>query len=99
MLLGAQKARSVGWEAVGDDEAGLTVLTALEPWLYGERCVVPVLADRLDNPKTVDPLEYRNLMMVALRFCPAIALASVNYGGVCLPLAEALDEPMTATWE
>jgi len=39
----AQKARSIQLEAFGDLPGAEEVLESLDPWLFGEKCVIPVL--------------------------------------------------------
>lgn len=76
LLRSAQKSRSDAREA-GNEE----VSAMLEPWLWGERCFIPTVAEVLTGRRNMTPLDFYNLMAITER-CPTVGLvAALREGG------------------
>lgn len=70
----AQKARSVGLEAAGDDPVDLVLLESVSPWLYGPNNILVGLERALTGEADIDDSFVRNLQNVAFLLEPAIAV-------------------------
>lgn len=76
LLTAAQRARSIAMELC-DDEAFNELLS---PWLFGPKSIMPTLMDLTmgAQPLTVDT--YANLLSIAYRLEPSIAVWAVSVG-------------------
>lgn len=93
LLAATQRARSIALES-GDSEVALA---STSPWLFGPKSLMHVLPDLAMGVKPLTPGTYRNLMFVAHRFEPSIAMCAVKVGD--LPEMEELwvaEDPVEA---
>lgn len=88
MLAASQKARSNLRGSVGDDELGERLLAEMHPWLFGQKCVIPALAQvisRAERGSAVVGKTFYHMMWIAKRE-PAIELsAAFMTSGAGLP--------------
>ena len=65
LLVDDQKCRSNYHEAWGSDETAERVAADLEPWLFGEKCIVEVLGKVLNSENELDNTEIFNFSYIA----------------------------------
>lgn len=73
------KMRSVGRETLGDTAITQDLFEDLEPWVYGEKSILPKLAMLQDRGNVTGP-ELYNLMYVAHHLAPYIAASALGMG-------------------
>lgn len=88
LMLAFQKARSNLLEADLEPVAAL-----LNPWLFGEKSIVPLLGEIVDGTRRIDPMGMVNVLWVAnrpeMRAAFGIWSASYEEDGAPLPTHEA----------
>ena len=83
MIWALQRHRSIVMETLGPsldhspDELCLTKELAAKmwPWVFGEKCPLPVLTKIIDDAETggsLDPMDYYNMMFILDRFIPEV---------------------------
>ena len=94
-MLALQRYRSIVMETVGPDTAltgaglmgenieGLSLSKELAaemwPWVFGDKCPLPVLVkilDNIDDGGTLAPMDYYNQMFILDRFMPEVKVAT-----------------------
>ena len=94
-MLALQRYRSIVMETVGPDTAltgtgllgesveGLSLsaefAAEMWPWVFGDKCPLPVLVkilDSIDDGGTLVPLDYYNQMFILDRFMPEVKMAT-----------------------
>lgn len=84
MIWALQRYRSIAMETLGPGtgELHLSEKLAAEmwPWVFGEKCPLPVLVKMVDSGK-VTPADYYNMMFILHRFMPEVKLASTVQRG------------------
>ena len=88
MIWALQRYRSVAMETLGREtgELHLSEKMAAEvwPWVFGEKCPLPILVKMVDNAETsgtLAPMDYYNMMTILDRFMPEIKVATVGWRG------------------
>lgn len=88
LYLTALKTRSILQENHGHDTVGMVVVEDLNRWLFGERNIVPLL-ERLDSGAIpLTPMVFYNLMTIANKLTPIIALGALATWDTDLPTAD-----------
>jgi hypothetical protein len=101
-----QKARSnakegsAAWLMV--DAVDESVLAMVEPWLFGDKCPLPMLhkmLDDIDGGRELQPSEHYNMMTILYRFLGKWVDAAVAVGATTLPHEQ--PDPLTylTGWE
>ena len=80
-LWALQKYRSITMETLGpgSGELHLSEKLAAEtwPWVFGEKCPLPILAKMIDDAETsgkLAPMDYYNMMFILDRFMPEVKM-------------------------
>ena len=81
-MIRLQRYRSVGKEMFGPGSGELCFpegsMERIWPWVWGDKCMLPMLVkvlDSVDNGNPLVPLDYYNLMFALLQFTPEVAIA------------------------
>jgi len=56
----------------------------LWPWVFGEKCPLPILAKIIDDAESsgeLAPMDYYNMMIILDRFMPEVKLAALTWRG------------------
>jgi hypothetical protein len=105
-MFALQKFRSVGMEelisAGHRREVVESLLADLEPWIFGNKCPLPVPArvlDAVDGGKQVDPLFFYNMVFIARVLEPSLGFACGIFGLEEEPLPELPEAHWLKGWE
>lgn len=99
-----QKYRSVA-VGKGPRELGMSGELAADvwPWVFGEKCPLPALANILDNVdrgKSLAPMDYYNQMTILTRFMPGIRIITNSSMPPTVPFVPEFMTPDVLTgWE
>jgi hypothetical protein len=91
MTFAVQRMRTMAIEQLGDDTTTLRVLTELEPWVHGPKCILPALT-KVQDRGSVTPGELLNFCYIAHHFSTismAVGImASAGDWGISDPIPE-----------
>lgn len=77
-----QRYRSITMETLGPGTGDLHLSEEFAgemwPWVFGEKCPLPILSKMLDDPA---PLDYYNMMYILRQFMPEILLVIQTWRG------------------
>jgi hypothetical protein len=78
LMITIQKLRSNERESIehfrGTQRVKDAVLESLQPWIYGDRCLLPGLEKTLSPGHYLTPQEFYNFMFIVDRFVPEIGI-------------------------
>jgi len=92
-----QKYRSVTAEEIGIPKK---LAEEMWPWVFGDKCPLPVLAKILNHTELV-PMDYYNQLIILCRFMPEIRVATnISLAGTDIPsIPEEAPEDILGGWE
>lgn len=89
LLVTVQKLRSNEREAIdrypGAEETKLRVLTDLQPWIWGDKCLLPPLEIALAPDHDLTPGELYNFMFVVNNWAPELNVLNALHGEPAFP--------------
>ena len=97
-MLALQRYRDIGLETLGEDR---DLAASLWPWVWGDKCPLPILAKILDGAETsgtLAPMDYYNMTIVLTRFMPEVLVAA-NLLRLQLDLPEITQAELPAPWD